>query len=211
MDRLLASPVRRGAMIIGTLAYQAITTVIQTLIVFAIAYAGRGALRRRLGRRRGHDCSRRVLISMIIASFSNAIALLVRQHEALIGISQFIVLPLAVPVRGDDGHQARRPPGCSTWRGTTPSTGRSSRSRQALSGDPQWGAVLPRLGWLVAARRWCWAGSPPAPSAATSARSDWPIGMFAASGRRTCHRSARRRWRSGRAAPSGRPSARPTA
>ena len=27
MDRLLASPVRRGAMMIGTLAYQALTTV----------------------------------------------------------------------------------------------------------------------------------------------------------------------------------------
>ena len=38
MDRLLASPVRRGAMMIGTLAYQALTTVIQTLIVFGIAF-----------------------------------------------------------------------------------------------------------------------------------------------------------------------------
>lgn len=39
MDRLLASPVRRGAMMIGTLAYQGLTTVLQTLIVFGIAYA----------------------------------------------------------------------------------------------------------------------------------------------------------------------------
>src|SRR2546423_544351 len=37
MDRLLASPVRRGAMMVGTLAYQAVTTVVQTLTVFAIA------------------------------------------------------------------------------------------------------------------------------------------------------------------------------
>ena len=35
-----------------------------------------------------------MLIAVVIASFSNAIALLVRQQEALIGISQFIVLPL---------------------------------------------------------------------------------------------------------------------
>src|SRR6185312_15981396 len=39
MDRLLASPVRRGAMIIGTLAYQGLTTVFQTLVILAIAYA----------------------------------------------------------------------------------------------------------------------------------------------------------------------------
>ena len=38
MDRLLASPVRRGAMMVGTLAYQALTTIVQTLVVFAIAY-----------------------------------------------------------------------------------------------------------------------------------------------------------------------------
>src|SRR3954469_18367564 len=38
MDRLLASPVRRGALIVGTLAYQALTTVVQTLIVFGIAF-----------------------------------------------------------------------------------------------------------------------------------------------------------------------------
>ena len=38
MDRLLASPVRRGAMMIGTLAYQSLTTILQTLIVFGIAF-----------------------------------------------------------------------------------------------------------------------------------------------------------------------------
>src|SRR3954452_11932178 len=37
MDRLLASPVKRGAVMGGTLAYQGATTVIQTLTVFAIA------------------------------------------------------------------------------------------------------------------------------------------------------------------------------
>jgi len=39
MDRLLASPVRRGAMMASTLAYQGLTTILQTLIVFAIAFA----------------------------------------------------------------------------------------------------------------------------------------------------------------------------
>lgn len=35
-----------------------------------------------------------VLISVIVASLSNALALLLRSQEALIGMSQFIVLPL---------------------------------------------------------------------------------------------------------------------
>jgi len=72
MDRFLASPVRRGALIAGTLAYQAATTVVQTVVVLVVA----------------------VLISVIMASFSNALALLLRSQEALIGVSQFVVLPL---------------------------------------------------------------------------------------------------------------------
>lgn len=147
MDRLLASPVRRGALMIGSLAYQALTTLLQTLIVFAIAYAA-GA--RFAGWAVGIPITvlAAMLISAVIASFSNAIALQVRQQEALIGISQFVVLPLQflssalmdtelAPawVR----HVARYNP--VDWAVVA--------SREALSGDPHWGAVLPRLGLLA--------------------------------------------------------------
>ena len=93
MDRMLASPVRRGAMMIGTLSYQALTTVIQTLIIFAIAF---GAGARFAGGAAGLLVTvlAAVLISVIMASLSNALALLLRQQEALIGVSQFLVLPL---------------------------------------------------------------------------------------------------------------------
>lgn len=93
MDRLLASPVSRGAMMVGTLAYQALTTVLQTALVFGIA-ALAGA--RFPGGAAGMAVTAlaAVLISVVVAAFSNAIALLVRSQEALIGISQFIVLPL---------------------------------------------------------------------------------------------------------------------
>ena len=147
MDRLLASPVRRGAMILGTLAYQAISTVIQTLIVFAIAFAA-GA--RFPGGVLGVavTTSAAVLISMIIAAFSDAVALLVRQQEALIGISQFLVLPLqflsasVMDTRLSPAwvrHVARYNP--VDWAVVA--------SRQVLSGDAHWGAVLPRFGALL--------------------------------------------------------------
>ncbi len=89
-----------------------------------------------------------VLIAMIIAAFSNAVALLVRQQEALIGISQFIVLPLqflSSAVMDTDlspawvRHVARYNP--VDWAVTA--------SREALSAHTAWGAVLPRLGWLA--------------------------------------------------------------
>jgi len=147
MDRLLASPVRRGAMMLASLTYQAITTVIQTLIVFAIAYAA-GA--RFAGGAVGIVvtvvCA--VLISTIIASFSNAIALLVRQQEALIGISQFIVLPLQfLSAAIMDTHLA--PAWVRHVARYNPVDWAVTASRQALSADTSWGAVWPRLGWLV--------------------------------------------------------------
>jgi ABC-2 type transport system permease protein len=93
MDRLLASPVRRGAMMIGTLAYQGLTTVLQTLVIVGIALvAGAGFTGGVAGV--AVTVLAAVLISVIVASMSNALALLLRQQEALIGISQFVVLPL---------------------------------------------------------------------------------------------------------------------
>jgi ABC-2 type transport system permease protein len=147
MDRLLASPVRRGAMILGTLAYQAITTVIQTLIVFGIAYAA-GA--RFPGGTAGIAITTlaAVLISMSIASFSDAIALLVRQQEALIGISQFIVLPLQF-LSAAVMDTRLSPQWVQDVARYNPVDWAVVASREALSGNPDWGAVLPRLAALT--------------------------------------------------------------
>jgi ABC-2 type transport system permease protein len=147
MDRLLASPVRRGAMMIGTLAYQGTTTVLQTLVVFGVAYAA-GA--RFPGATTGILITvvAAALISVIIASLSNALALLVRQQEALIGISQFVVLPLQflssalfdTKLSPDWVQQVAR---------YNPVDWAVVASRQALSAGTEWGAVLPRLGFLA--------------------------------------------------------------
>jgi ABC-2 type transport system permease protein len=148
MDRLLAAPVSRGAMIVGTVAYQSLTTIVQTLFVFGIAFAA-GA--RFAGGAAGVLITllAACLISVVMASLSNALALLLRQQEALIGISQFLVLPLqflsssVMDTRVAPAwvrHVARYNP--VDWAATA--------GRAALSADPHWGAVLPRLGGLLA-------------------------------------------------------------
>ncbi|MDQ2956137.1 MAG: ABC transporter permease [Actinomycetota bacterium] len=148
MDRLLASPVRRAAMVIGSLVYQCITTAIQTLIVFAIAYAA-GA--RYAGGVTGIAitvlCA--MLVSVIIASFSNAVALLVRQQEALIGISQFIVLPLQF-LSGAIMDTRLAPHWVRHVARYNPVDWAVVAARQALSGSTEWGALWPRVGWLAA-------------------------------------------------------------
>jgi len=144
MDRLLASPVKRGAMMVGTLAYQAVTTVVQTLVVFAIAYAA-GA--RWSGGWGGVAVTllAAVLISVIIASLSNALALLLLQQEALIGISQFIVLPLQF-VSSAVMDTSLSPQWVQDVARYNPVDWAVVASRQALVGDPDWA----RMGLLAA-------------------------------------------------------------
>jgi ABC-2 type transport system permease protein len=148
MDRLLTSPVRRGSMIAGTLTYQAITTMLQTLVIFGIAYAA-GA--RFPGAWAGIPVTllAAALIGMIIASFSNAVALLVRQQEALIGISQFIVLPLQFLSSGIMDTRIS-PSWVREVARFNPVDWAVVASREALSGSPDWAVVAGRLGLLAA-------------------------------------------------------------
>lgn len=148
MDRLLASPVSRGAMTVGTLAYQALTTVIQTVLVFGIALLA-GA--RFPGGVPGVvvTAAAAVLLSVTVAAFSNAIALLVRSQEALIGISQFIVLPLQFV--SSALMDTRVAPG---WvrdvARYNPVDWAVVAAREALTAGTDWGTVWPRLGLLTA-------------------------------------------------------------
>ena len=148
MDRLLASPVRRGAMMIGTLAYQAVTTVVQTLVVVAIALVA-GA--RFTGGVVGVLVTllAAVLISTVVASLSNALALLLRQQEALIGISQFLVLPLQF-VSSAVMDTSLAPAWLQVVARYNPVDWAVVASREALSAGTDWGAVWTRLGPLSA-------------------------------------------------------------
>jgi len=133
---------------IGTLAYQALTTVLQTLVIIAIALLS-GA--RFPGGLTGVLITlvAASLISVIVASLSNALALLLRQQEALIGISQFIVLPLQF-VSSSIMDTRVAPAWVRHVARYNPVDWASTASRAALSAGTDWGVVLPRLGCLLA-------------------------------------------------------------
>ncbi|HET8616217.1 MAG TPA: ABC transporter permease [Actinomycetales bacterium] len=147
MDRLLASPVRRGAMMIGTLAYQGVTTVVQTLVVVAIALAA-GARFAGGVVGLGVTVLAAVLVSTVVASLSNALALLLRQQEALIGISQFLVLPLQF-VSSAVMDTSLAPQWLQTVARYNPVDWAVVASRQALSAGTDWSAVWSRVGLLA--------------------------------------------------------------
>ncbi|MGI9822005.1 ABC transporter permease [Agromyces sp. Marseille-Q5079] len=93
MDRLLTSPTNRGALMVSSLVYQSVLTFVQTLIVLGVAWL--------LGARfDGGLVGVLVLLAaamLLTASFSalsNAAALLARDQNILIGLSQLITIPL---------------------------------------------------------------------------------------------------------------------
>jgi ABC-2 type transport system permease protein len=148
MDRFLTAPTSRGAMMVAILIYQAVTTVVQSLIVLGIALlAGArfdgglvGVLVLLLAA---------VLLVSIFAALSNAIALLTRQQEALIGISQLITLPLTFLSSGimDLSLAPDWVRGVAVY---NPFEWAVIVGRQALLGSPDWPTIWGHLGLLTA-------------------------------------------------------------
>jgi len=93
MNRFLVSPVRRSALIAGQLVYQAGMVLVQSLIIL-----GLGLL---VGARFSGGIIgmlflfvSTILLGAAFASFSNALALMLRKQESLIALNVTLVLPL---------------------------------------------------------------------------------------------------------------------
>jgi ABC-2 type transport system permease protein len=93
MDRFLVSPVSRAPLIIGPMAQVAISIAVQTVIIVGLAlligatFPGGilGIIALMVAA---------ILLGAAMAAVSHAVALTARQEETLIGLVQFIVLPL---------------------------------------------------------------------------------------------------------------------
>jgi ABC-2 type transport system permease protein len=148
MDRLLASPVRRGAIMNGTLVYQSITSIVQTVIVLVVAWLA-GA--RFAGGVTGVVVTlvAACLLTVICAALSNAIALMARQQEALIGISQFLSLPMTF-LSSAIMDPSLAPHWIQVCAKYNPLDWAVVASRETLLGNPDWSMVWPRLAALAA-------------------------------------------------------------
>ena len=147
MDRLLASPVRRAAMMNGTLAYQSLVSLVQTVVILVIAFVA-GA--RFAGGLTGLVVTAvaAALLTVVFAALSNAVALLARQQEALIGISQLLSLPL-VFLSSAVMDPALAPSWLAQVARFNPLDWAVVASRSALGGSPDWALVGSRLGLLA--------------------------------------------------------------
>lgn len=90
MDRFLVTPVWRGALVGASCVHAAVVIFIQTVVILGVAFAA------------GTSFATTTVVVMLVlplllggavAALSNAMALVTRQEESLIGAVQFVVLP----------------------------------------------------------------------------------------------------------------------
>jgi ABC-2 type transport system permease protein len=149
MDRFLTAPVPRGALIAASLAYQGVTTIVQSAIIIAIGWGiGAGFPGGAAGVAALIGVS--VLISLAMAGLSDGFALLVPQREALIGVSTMLVLPL--PCLSGAFLSLRLVPGWIAGIARfNPVNWAASAGRVAVGGHPPWGTIGSYAGFLALA------------------------------------------------------------
>jgi len=146
MDRFLVSPISRVALIAGRLLALAVTTLIQSAILLILATL--------LGAR--FDGGVRGLVVLVvsgillaspIAALSNAMALVLRRAESVIGASNFIILPMTFlsPVFMA---KALMPGWIQTAASFNPVGWSVDAAREALQAQPNWSIVMTRFVYL---------------------------------------------------------------
>jgi ABC-2 type transport system permease protein len=93
-DRFLVTPVRRGALVAGGVVQNAIVLAIQSTLIVAMALLSGASFDNGVGGLLAlYGVA--ILLGSALAGWSNAVALLARTEESLIGAVTFLVTPLA--------------------------------------------------------------------------------------------------------------------
>jgi ABC-2 type transport system permease protein len=152
-DRLLVSPVSRGALIAGRVAQSALSIAVQALIIVAIALAAGATFP---GGVAGVLVltAVAVLLGAAFAAFSNGIALVTRQEESLIGMVQFLVLPLSF-LSTAYMLKPLLPGWIQTATQYNPVDWAVEAGRSATSANPDWGLIAADTGLLLALALLC--------------------------------------------------------
>jgi ABC-2 type transport system permease protein len=148
MDRMLVSPVWRGALNAGSVVYAVIQIAVQTLVIVLLALALGAHFANGLGG---------VLILLLVAallgaafaSLSNGLGVLARQRETLIGAVSFVLLPVTF-LSTALMQQSLVPAWIRTVARFNPVNWAVEASRAATTANLDWGLIAGRVGLLVA-------------------------------------------------------------
>ncbi|HEY0632736.1 MAG TPA: ABC transporter permease [Thermoleophilaceae bacterium] len=147
LDRFLTTPARRGPLVAGPVLQAVIVAVVQSVVIVALgALAGASFPGGPAGLTVLLVCAG--LLAAGVAGLSNALALVTRQEESLIGAVQFLALPLTFL-----SSAFMAPALVPAWIGSVakvnPVNWAVEASRSALSTHVDWGLIWPRVGGLV--------------------------------------------------------------
>jgi ABC-2 type transport system permease protein len=147
LDRFLTTPVSRAALMNGNVVHNGIVTALQSAVIVLLGLLG------------GADYAggvlgvmvlivASVLLGTVFGALSNALGMLVRQRESIIGINTFLLLPLTF-LSSAFMAPAQMPGWMRQVARVNPLDWAMAAGRSALSADPDWGVVLVRCGGLL--------------------------------------------------------------
>jgi ABC-2 type transport system permease protein len=148
MDRMLTSPVWRGALNLGSVVQSVITVSIQTALILLLALV--------LGAHYSNGIGGVLILILVaallaaaFASLSNGVGVLARQRETLIGAVSLVLLPLTF-LSSALMQQDLVPGWIQTVGAFNPVNWAVEAGRSAAMGDLDWGLVAGRVGLLLA-------------------------------------------------------------
>jgi ABC-2 type transport system permease protein len=148
LDRLLASPMQRLAILLGPLAQQAVVVLAQSILILCLAWVKGVSF---AGGLPGYLVMLLsvALLSCLIGALSNALAIIVRKINILVVAVQFLVLPLTFT--SSAYMQLDLAPGwIQAVSKVNPLNWSVEAAREALQGSPNWGQIFLYLGMLLA-------------------------------------------------------------
>ena len=148
MDRFLVAPTNRGALMLGRIAPQVLTTIIQSLILVGLALlAGATFPGGPVGVLVLIMCA--ALLSVGFGMLSNALGLMLRREESVIAAVNFILLPLTF-LSSAFMQQSLAPHWIQTIAKYNPGNWAMQAGREALNTGGDWGFVMAHAGYLLA-------------------------------------------------------------
>jgi ABC-2 type transport system permease protein len=147
LNRFLATPASRVAIMNATVVEQAVSTTVQSLIIIGLGLAG-GA--RYHGGVAGVAVlvAASILVGVVFGALSNAVGMLLRSREAIIGVYTFFMLPLMF--LSSAFMLTRLMPGwMQAIASRNPLNWVVQIGRSAVSVHPDWSAIAVRCGGLL--------------------------------------------------------------
>ncbi|MET9447041.1 ABC transporter permease [Streptomyces cinerochromogenes] len=148
LDRFLATPVSRAALMNGNVVNNGLVTAFQSVVIVLLGLLGGARYPGGVG---GIAVlvPAAVLLGTVFGALSNALGMLVRERESIIGINTFLLLPLTF-LSSAFMAPSQMPGWMRHIADFNPLDWAMVASRSAMSEHPDWGGVLGRGGALLA-------------------------------------------------------------